>query len=174
MMKALVIYESMFGNTRAIAEAVGQGLALRVPTELVEVGEAAEEVPEDVTLVVLGGPTHAFGMSRPGTREDAAQRAGHPVVSAAIGQREWLERAQLPAGVSFATFDTRTGANWWTGSAAHRAARRLARLGGRRLFDPVSFFVRATPGPLAADESERAVRWGEQLADRHVAQGTPA
>ena len=173
-MKALVIYESMFGNTRAIAEAVAAGLAPRVPTELFEVGEAPEELPGDVTLVVLGGPTHAFGMSRPGTREDAAQRAGHPLVSAAIGQREWLDRVRLPARVSFVTFDTRTGASWWTGSAARRADRRLARLGGRRLVEPVSFFVRATPGPLAADESERAVRWGEQLADRHVAQPASA
>lgn len=169
-MRALVIYESMFGNTRVIAEAVGRGLAERMPTEVMEVGTAPEEVAQDVTLVVLGGPTHAFGMSRPATREDARTKAERPLVSAAIGQREWLDRASLPVHVSFATFDTRTGDSWWTGSAARRADRGLARRGARQLFHPVSFFVRGTPGPLGDGEAERAYRWGENLADRHVAE----
>jgi flavorubredoxin len=169
-MRALVIYESMFGNTRVVAEAIGLGLAERMPTEVLEVGEAPVELPDDVTLVVVGGPTHALGMSRVNTREDAARRAEHPVVSATIGQREWLQRVQLPARVSVATFDTRMGTAWWTGSAARRADRRLASLGARRLFEPVSFLVRATAGPLADGESHRAYKWGENLADRHVAE----
>jgi hypothetical protein len=169
-MRALVIYESMFGNTRTIAEAIGAGLAERMPSTVLEVGVAPEELPEDVTLLILGGPTHAFGMSRPGTREDAARQAGHPVVSAAIGQREWLERAQLPSRISIATFDTRTSPRWYTGSAARRADRCLAQLGGRQLFEPVSFLVRATPGPLGDGELERAHQWGLNLADRHIAE----
>ena len=169
-MRALVIYESMFGNTRTIAEAIGAGLAERMPAEVSEVGVAPEELPGDVSLLILGGPTHAFGMSRPSTREGAAAQAGHPVVSAAIGQREWLERAQLPARISVATFDTRTGPHWYTGSAARRAERCLTRLGGRRLLEPESFFVRATPGPLGDGEQERAHQWGLNLADRHLAE----
>jgi hypothetical protein len=92
----------------------------------------------------------------------------------AVGQREWLERVTLSRDVSFATFDTRVGAGWWTGSAARRADRRLARSGARRLFEPVSFLVRGTAGPLAADEAARAFHWGEQLAERHVAERAPA
>ena len=73
MERALVIFESMFGNTRTIAEAVAVGLPSRFVTELTEVSVAPTTIPEDVSLVVVGGPTHAFGLTRPRTREDAVQ-----------------------------------------------------------------------------------------------------
>lgn len=63
----------MFGNTRAVAEAVAQGLGSAMTVELVEVSAAPLE-SQDVDLLVVGGPTHAFGMSRPTTRSDAAGR----------------------------------------------------------------------------------------------------
>src|SRR4051812_43182176 len=109
-MKALVIYESMFGNTRTVAEAIAEGLAEHLSTEVVEVGQAPTTVPDDVSLLVLGGPTHAFGMSRANTRADAARQTQGPVLSWRIGQREWLEQAELPRGLAVATFDTRVGA----------------------------------------------------------------
>src|ERR671924_1273561 len=90
MERALVIFESMFGNTRTIAEAVAEGLSSRFATDLTEVSVAPTRIPEDVSLVVVGGPTHAFGLTRPRTREDAARQADAPVVSARIGVREWL------------------------------------------------------------------------------------
>jgi flavorubredoxin len=71
-MRALVIYESMFGNTQQVANAVGDGLARTLPADVVEVGHAQATVPVNVSLLVVGGPTHAFGMSRQKTRADAA------------------------------------------------------------------------------------------------------
>jgi flavodoxin len=76
-MRALIVYESMFGNTRQIAEAVAEGLraghdAAPVEVGLVEVGEAPATVA-DVDLLVVGGPTHALGMSRPETRQSATE-----------------------------------------------------------------------------------------------------
>jgi len=61
MERALVIFESMFGNTRKIAEAMADGLTSRFVTDLIEVGLAPTRIAEDVSLVVVGGPTHAFG-----------------------------------------------------------------------------------------------------------------
>lgn len=75
MERALVIFESMFGNTRTIADAVADGLSSRFETDVIEVSLAPTRIPEEVSLVVVGGPTHAFGLTRPRTREDAANQA---------------------------------------------------------------------------------------------------
>ncbi|HEU5111379.1 MAG TPA: flavodoxin, partial [Micromonosporaceae bacterium] len=130
-MNALVVYESMFGNTRLIAEAVVDGLAAaHLTVTSVEVAAAPSFVPGDVGLLVVGGPTHAFGMSRPGTRRSAADQADQPLVSTGSGVREWL--AALPrgrAGLAAAAFDTRINKPRLPGSAARAVRRRLRRLG---------------------------------------------
>ena len=59
---ALVVVESSFGNTRAVAEAIRDGIATHTPAGLVEVGDAPSRLPEAVDLLVVGGPTQAFGM----------------------------------------------------------------------------------------------------------------
>jgi flavodoxin len=63
-MKALVVYESMFGNTEEIAHAIADGLGESVEVQLAEVADAPVEPNPDVALIVVGGPTHAFSMSR--------------------------------------------------------------------------------------------------------------
>jgi flavodoxin len=85
MMTVLVVFESMFGNTRAIADAVAEGLARHLPVQQVEVGRAPTVIGGEVELLVVGGPTHAFGLSRSGTRLSAAQQAEDGLVSAGSG-----------------------------------------------------------------------------------------
>ncbi|HEX6197115.1 MAG TPA: flavodoxin domain-containing protein [Jiangellaceae bacterium] len=161
-MKALVVYESMYGNTRDVAEAIGAGLSSRVTVEVVEVSSAPEVVGDEVELVVVGGPTHAFGMSRSSTRADAAQEA--PVVSAGQGIREWVENVRLPAAVRAATFDTKVIKPRFPGSAAAAAAKRLRRKSVRLIAQPMTFYVTGKQGPVATGELGRARRWGEMLA----------
>jgi len=164
MTRAVVVYESMFGNTKAIAEAVADGVGAHLPTDTVEVGRAPTAMPDDVELLVVGGPTHAFGMSRPATREDATRQAGGHVISEGIGLREWLE--QLPRGdgrVAVAAFDTRVDHPRVPGSAARKAEKRLHHLRYQIQVRAESFFVRGTPGPLVDGETERARRWGDAL-----------
>ncbi len=161
-MKALVVYESMYGNTRDVAEAIGAGLSSRVTVEVLEVGSAPAVVGDEVGFVVVGGPTHAFGMSRSSTRSDAAQEV--PVVSAGQGIREWVEYVRLPAGVRAATFDTKIAKPRFPGSAAAAAAKRLHRKGARLIAQPMTFYVTGKQGPLATGELGRARRWGEMLA----------
>jgi flavodoxin len=164
-MRALVVYESMFGNTQTVAEAVAEGLSSRLRVDLVEVGTAPAAIGNDVDLLVVGGPTHAFGMSRPGTRQDAARQAGHNVVSAGIGLREWLAGVrEEPTGVAAATFDTRVKKPHLPGSAARAAEKRLRKLGSRVVAPSTSFYVTGTDGPLVDGEPERARQWGEKLA----------
>ena len=99
-MRALVVFESMFGNTEKIAAAIGEGLATRMPVDVVEVGIAPLDIDADTVLLVVGGPTHAFGMSRPQTRQDAVKQAGGtpgPLVEGELSRaREWGERLALP------------------------------------------------------------------------------
>jgi Flavodoxin len=169
MERALVIFESMFGNTRTIAEAVTEGLSSRFETDLTEVSLAPTRIADDVSLVVVGGPTHAFGLTRARTRQDAAAQADGPIVSPAGGIREWLEAAEQPrTGVGAAAFDTRIDKPRVPGSAARGAAKRLRRLGFRLVAAPESFYVSGTKGPLAPREVEHARHWAEELAARLV------
>ncbi|GIH07891.1 flavodoxin [Rhizocola hellebori] len=170
-MTALIIYESMFGNTRRIAEAIADGLAPHQRVELREVGQAPIPLPADLDLLIIGAPTHALGMSRPNTRQSAAQQATAGLVSAGIGVREWLDRL-LPGShlVPAAAFDTKFGKpSWLPGSAARGIAKRLKRLGHLRAAMPKSFYVTATKGPLAEGELTRAREWGDLLGQTHPA-----
>ena len=67
-MRALVVYELMYGNTKEIAAAVADGLSTRMPVQLTEVGAAPTVLADDIGLLVVGGPTHAHGMSKPKSR----------------------------------------------------------------------------------------------------------
>lgn len=162
-MKAQVVYESMFGNTRDIAEAISEGLAKHVATDVTEIDELGSG-SEDVDLLVAGGPTHAFGLTWSRTRADAANRATMPLISRGHGLREWLDGLpKSPATRNAATFDTQVRVRGLPGSAARGAARRLRRRGYRLVAAPESFYVTGTTGPLAEGEIERARAWGDQL-----------
>jgi flavodoxin len=163
-MSAVVVYESMFGNTEEVARAVAAGLGEHLSTRVVRVGDELAPLDEGVDIVVLGGPTHAFSMSRPGSREDAVRKGAAPAV-AREGVREFLggSRPQAWRG-PVATFDTRVAkVRHMPGSAARKAAAILRRQGHRLVAEPESFYVADIRGPLLAGEIQRARTWGAQL-----------
>lgn len=165
--RALIVYESMFGNTERIAQAIEDGMRRYLPAESVPVNQAADVVPDDVRLLVVGGPTHAFSMSRLSTRQEAGKQ-GDLVTPVEVGIREWLATLKPAAGTNrpqVATFDTRVKVRLLPGSAARSAAKLLRRM-GYRLSDSASFFVTDTTGPVRDEEVERARRWGEELGRR--------
>lgn len=169
-MRALLVYESMFGNTRDVALAVAEGIGRLMPVDTVEVGQAPASVPADVTVLVVGAPTHVHGMTTPKSRADAAERAGDRLVSRGIGLHEWLD-ALRPAAAPFpvAVFDTRIkGPGLLWGSAAKVAARRLRELGFRPVAEPEDFLVGGPTGPqfdrLLDGELDRARAWGARVA----------
>lgn len=177
---ALVVYESMFGNTEKVAGAVARGLQLEgIETGLAEAGSAPSHLSADLDLLVVGGPTHAFSMSRSSTRADAV-RQGAPAERATVGIREWLESVQLAEGRSplVAAFDTRVTKVRWIPKAAGPSATRLARRRGLEpIARPLGFLVDDLRGPLLEHELEHAVAWGRRLAtdlvDRAAAVRTP-
>jgi flavodoxin len=166
-MKALVLYESLFGNTEAVAKAVANGLAPFGEVVVAQVGEAPRALTAEADLVVVGGPTHGHGMSKPASRRQPNAKVF------AVGIQEWLEGLPEAPGPAVAAFDTRFDKpRWLTGSAAVHIARRLRRAGRRLVIPPESFFVEHTGGPLCDGEADRARRWGTQLGQRVAAAET--
>ena len=165
--RAMVVFESMFGNTEQVAGAVADGLqAEGVPTVVVEVATAPADLPPSVDLLVVGAPTHAFSLSRPKTRSEAV-RQGADESKAAIGLREWLETVRPPTDrpVRVAVYDTRATKVRRLPAAAGQSATRMAkRRGFSRVERPVAFLVDDLQGPLVAGETERATSWGRSLA----------
>ena len=160
-MRALVVYESMWGNTERIARAVADGIG---GARTLEVNAVSDTDLEDLDLLVVGGPTHAFAMTRPATRQDAVAR-GAAAGPGDRGIREWL--AELPEDlvVPVATFDTRLDAvRALPGSAARGARRELRRHHHGDVIRARSFYVKDTAGPLVEGELQRAAQWGAQLA----------
>ncbi|WP_197319989.1 flavodoxin family protein [Saccharomonospora sp. NB11] len=164
-MRSLVVYESLFGNTRSVAEAIATGLSGEV--DVVEVGQAPDEV--GAGLLVLGAPTHAFGMSRTATREDAARRAqaaNVTLVSRTDGMREWLGRVRIASPVLLAAFDTKIARPRLPGSAAKAMSKKLRGAPVEWIAPVRHFYVVDTLGPLVDGELGRAREWGARLADR--------
>jgi flavodoxin len=163
-MKTLVVYESMFGNTEGIARAIASGLESHSDVEVHAVQDVPPEAVRTADLIVAGGPTHAFSMSRPSTRADAVKQ-GAPQRDAATGLREWLAGLRSsPHTALVATFDTRVDkVRHLPGSAARSAFKTVHRLGYRTAAKPHSFYVSDTPGPLLPGEADRARAWGEAL-----------
>jgi hypothetical protein len=177
-MRALVIYESMYGNTQRVAEAVADGLRKHLPTTVAEVGTVADGLGDDVALLVVGGPTHAFSMSRDSTRADAASKVTTPVVSRGRGLREWIDAVCAHNGSRppAATFATKVRRPRLFGSAASAAAKRLRRGGFPLVTPPANFWVEGSEGPLSQGALESAQAWGDHVGAQISPQwtGTPA
>lgn len=158
-MKALVVYDSQWGNTEQIARAVGGALGAAPDVLVLPVGQAT---PERVTaagldLLVVGSPTQGFRPTKP-----------------VAGLLEALQRDGL-RGVEVAAFDTRFKADEVSsrltrfvvrkgGYAAPRIGALLEKAGGTLTASPEGFFVKDKEGPLAEGELERAAEWARRLA----------
>ena len=166
-MKAVVVYESIYGNTHLVADAIGRGLAARGEVVVVPVAQAAPALVTDADLIVVGGPTHAHGMSRPSTRKAALDQAkDNPIDPSASGPgvREWLD-TMPPIAASAAAFDTRAGVApaLLTGRASKGIAKQLHQHGFGQVVEPESFLV-DKDNHLEPGEEERAEEWGARLA----------
>lgn len=181
-MKAVIIYESMFGNTHAVADAIAEGLRTEGEATVVSAADAEKTDLTDVDLLVVGGPTHAHGLPWLSTRKSAIQKAetshgrlrAEPGAAEEYGLRTVLE--DLPEGgheggdghgakhPAAAAFDTRlSGPALLTGRASRAIAKRLRRRGYESAAAPASFLVDRRDN-LLDGEIDRAVAWGKALA----------
>ena len=168
MAAAVVVYESLFGDAEKIARAVADGLREHLDTDVVAAKDAPLDFGPDLRLLVVGGPNHAMGMPRPGTREGAVKQ-GAQVEDTTTGLHEWLDRAHpLSSAVSAAAFDTRLDHPRIVVAMDHasRTEEKLLHKLGATLAAPAEHFhVADAKGPLLAGEEERARLWGAALSE---------
>jgi Flavodoxin domain len=165
----MVIYESEYGNTHLIANAIADGLRTDGDVVVVPVSDADAALVDGADLVVIGGPTHAHGMSRASTRKgaiDAAEKPGSALVldanAAEPGLREWFASLDRVA-TNAAAFDTRFNLPaTLTGRASKGIARKLRHHGATLISEPQSFFV-TKDNQLEPNEEVRAREWGAQM-----------
>jgi hypothetical protein len=160
-MKAVVVYESLWGNTAAIARAIAEGIG---PEALcLSTAEATSTVIAGADLIVAGAPVIGFKLSTEQMRQNFRANPGKAPAPPDLSHppmRVWLDA--LPAGHGrAAAFDTQVRGPF--GSAAPAIAEGLESAGYRALAQPVGFIVKGRYGPLRKGEIERARLWGAEL-----------
>jgi hypothetical protein len=165
----LIVFESMYGSTHRLADAIAAGLRRTDDVTVVPVAQARHERLADYELLLVGGPTHAHGMSRRSTRQTAADIAGRSDFlriepgAGGIGLREWFDGLGACHG-SAAAFDTPlAGSALLTGRASRGIAAELERHGFRLIAEPASFLVGGN-NELLPDQESAAEQWGVDLA----------
>jgi Flavodoxin len=169
-MRALVVYESMYGNTQVIAGNIADGLRGDYEVTLVPAADATAELVAGADLLVVGAPTHMHGLPSASTRRLAAQAAAMEGSGLRMapgaggpGMRDWLRDLGRRDGLAAAAFDTRlNGVPVFTGRAGRPIARLLKRHGYRLIAAPESFLV-GSQNTLLDGEAARARRWGMTL-----------
>jgi flavodoxin I len=140
-MKALVVYDSVFGNTEKIARAIGGAIDGEV--KVIRADGAKPADLESLDLLVVGAPTQGGRVTQP--------------------VRDFLKSIdeKVVEGINAAAFDTRSSTKWVGifGYAAGRIAKSLQKIGANLVADPEGFFVTGTQGPLKEGEEERAANW---------------
>ena len=166
MMKAAVVYESSFGNTRRLAETIGETLAHHGLD--VVVCAVDERLPrlDDLDLIVVGAPTQVHGLSSARSRQTAIDQGGAERDAPGVGVRGFFEKHPPLLGVRAAAFDTRVDRSAiLVGSAARSIAKRLERSGAVLVAPPESFFVETKSNTLLFGELGRAAQWARGLAE---------
>ena len=169
-MRALIVYESIYGNTHVVANHIGAGLRREFEVDVVSVDGATADRVAAADLLVVGGPTHVHSLSSTRSRQagrDAAHKPGKEIDldpdAEGEGLRDWFRDLPATAPRAAAAFDTRVdGPALLTGRASRSIARRLGGLGYRLAADPESFVV-DKENHLLAGEADRAEAWASSL-----------
>ena len=146
-MKALVVYDSVYGNTEEIAKSIGDAIAGDV--KVLRAGEVNPSDVELLDLLIAGSPTYG-GRPTPLIQGFLKEVSGSAV-----------------KGVKVAAFDTRFSTKWVKifGFAAGKIAGHLKKKGGILTSSPEGFFVEGTKGPLKEGELERATSWAKEIIE---------
>jgi flavodoxin I len=149
LMKALIVYDSVYGNTEKIARAIAEAITPSGEVKVLGVGEANPSELASTDLLIVGSPTHA------GRPTPAVQDLLNKVPKLSL------------RGINVAAFDTRITTKLVRvfGYAAGRIAGNLKRKGGTLIASPEGFFVTGNKGPLKEGELERAAGWAEGILE---------
>ena len=146
-MKALIVYDSVYGNTEKIARAIAEAITPSGEVKVLRAGEANPSELASINLLIVGSPTHG------GRPTPAIQDFLNKVPELSL------------KSVNVAAFDTRISTKivGVFGYAAGRIAGNLKRKGGTLIASPEGFFVTGSKGPLKEGELERAAGWAKGI-----------
>jgi flavodoxin I len=148
-MKALIVYDSVYGNTEKIARAIGDAITASCEVKVLRAGETNPSELASIDLLIIGSPTHG----------------GRPTPAV----QDLLNKVTQPSlkDINVAAFDTRSQAKLARvfGNAAGRIAGQLTKKGGVLIVSPEGFFVTGTKGPLKEGELERAANWAKRILE---------
>lgn len=147
VMKIIIVYDSMYGNTEKIARSIGD--AIENDVSVIGASEINSSYLQSVDLLVIGSPTQGGRPTQP--IQDFLKRIPDSVIK----------------GTRFAVFDTRIPARWVKifGFAAGKMNKALERRGGNPATFPEGFFVEGTKGPIKDGELERANNWIQECVN---------
>ena len=157
-MKALVVYDSVYGNTEQIAQAIGDGLGTGTDVQVVRVGDVKPQQLVGLDLLVVGSPTQRF-TSLPSINrflKGIPSEGLQDVKVAAFDTRATVSEIEK---VRILAFFVRI-----FGYAAEPILSKLEKKGAEPVAAAEGFFVGGTEGPLAEGEFERATRWAQEIA----------
>lgn len=157
-MKALIVYDSFYGNTERIAQAISKKLSDHGTTELVRINDYKDDLLNGVDLLVIGSPTRAFNPT--------------PNIKAFINK---LSKEKLKT-LKIAVFDTRISVEEtnikfliqmvkWFGYATDKIAKILKRKKATLIVPPEWFIVMDSEGPLMETELDHATTWAENIVN---------
>ncbi len=158
-MKALVVYDSFFGNTEKIAQDIGRVVGASAEVQVLRVAAIGPGQFAAVDLLIVGSPTRSLRPSPAITTlvKSIPNRALNGVKVAAFDTR--FSQQKLKA----LSFMLPIMSNLFGGYAAKPIADGLVKKGGQLLIPPEGFFVEDTEGPLREGERERAANWAKQI-----------
>ena len=172
-MHTLVLYESLYGNTHTVAKAIAEGAYASGAVTLVPVRDATPDLVVWADFVIVGGPTHAHGMSTRASRRNGIAAARRPDGWSEIaldpsaegpGVRDWLDGVGDANGKAAVAYDTRVlGPSVLTGRASVAIDKALRAHGFRVVANPESFML-DTHQRLRFGEVDRARKWGARIA----------
>jgi flavodoxin len=157
MTKALVVYDSFFGNTDRIAQSIGNALGRQEDVGIIRVANVKPEQLTGLNLLIVGSPTRAFRPT-PAIKNllKSIPKNGLKGVKVAAFDTRMTEEE-----IDSAVFILRILVNIF-GYAAKPISDRLKKKGGELIASPEGFFVHGTEGPLKEGELERASNWAKQ------------
>ena len=157
-MKVLVVYDSVFGNTEKVAQAISSALAETMESRALQVKQASVSDLSAVDLLIVGSPTRAFS-STPDTKSFLKQIPAKSLAKVKIAAFDTrMTQAMVDEAGKILAFMVNL-----FGYAAEPIAKKLQKKGGSQVVSPEGFYVTASEGPLADGELERAAEWAKKI-----------
>lgn len=154
-MNILILYDSLHGNTKKVAENISEGFPSKENIEVISAEEVTLEKIKNINLLLVGSPTHG-GTAKPTLLTFLKNIPDQYLKNIKIAA---FDTRFLESNLGFALrLLVKT-----IGYAAPKISKILISKGGKQIVEPEGFIVNDTEGPIAEGEEKRAQEWGKKI-----------